>query len=132
MLTFHPVASLLANSKDTISTISTIRLFVYISCSHQDKNQRLSWHHSLHFLGIHGEHQATPESKLSVVAVPRYQLFTQRLHHYQIQRYNINDLYYDSILLSCTCATKEVKRFWGCGQFLLSLLSTYFLSVCEY
>ena len=46
MSTFHPATSLLANFKNTISTISTTRFFVYISCSHQDKNLRLSWHHS--------------------------------------------------------------------------------------
>ena len=46
MSTFHPATSSLANFKNTISTISTTRFFVYISCSHQDKNLRLSWHHS--------------------------------------------------------------------------------------
>jgi len=35
MSTFHPAASLLVNFNDTLSTISTIRLFIYIS---QDKN----------------------------------------------------------------------------------------------
>ena len=34
----------LANFNDTISTISTIRLFIYIICSHQDMNERLSCH----------------------------------------------------------------------------------------
>ena len=46
MSTFHPATSL-ANFKNTISMISTTRFFVYISCSHQDKNLCLSWHHSL-------------------------------------------------------------------------------------
>ena len=46
MSTFHPATSSLANFKNTISTISTTWFFVYISCSHQDKNLRLSWHHS--------------------------------------------------------------------------------------
>ena len=54
--------------------ISTTRFFVYISCSHQDQNLGLSWHHSSHPLGIQwrtpSQHkEATPEKfKLSVVA----------------------------------------------------------------
>ena len=90
MSTFHPAASSLANFNDTLSTISTIRLFIYISCSHQNKNQPLSWHHSSHSLGDYMVNSKstrrtyTRESKLSVVVVPRYQLFTQRLHHYRI------------------------------------------------
>ena len=31
----HPAASSIANFNDTISTISTTQLFIYISCSHQ-------------------------------------------------------------------------------------------------
>ena len=46
MSTFHPATSSLVNFKNTMSKISMTRFFVYISCSHQDKNLRLSWHHS--------------------------------------------------------------------------------------
>ena len=60
----------------------------------------------------------TRESKLSVVAVPRYELFTQRLIASELQRYNIDDLY-DSILVSCTRATKKALRFWGMVNFCL-------------
>ena len=49
MSTFYPATSSLANFKNTISTISTSRFFVYIS-SHQDKNLRLSWHRTTHLL----------------------------------------------------------------------------------
>ena len=35
MSTFHPAASSLANFSDTISTISTTRLFIYVSRSHR-------------------------------------------------------------------------------------------------
>ena len=73
MSTFHPATSSLANFKNTISTISTTGFFVYISCSHQDKNLR----HSSHSLGIpwrtptqHAE--ATPESLNSVCIVAHY------------------------------------------------------------
>jgi len=58
MSTFHPAASSLANFNDTLSTISTIRLFIYISCSHQNKNQHLSWL----FGGLHGEQQVNTEN----------------------------------------------------------------------
>ena len=44
MSTFHPATLSLANFKNTISTISMTQFFVYISCSHQNKNIRLSWH----------------------------------------------------------------------------------------
>ena len=40
MSTFHQAASSLANFNDTILTISTTRLFIYVSCSHRHKNQR--------------------------------------------------------------------------------------------
>ena len=49
MSSFRPAASSLANFNNTLLTISTIRLFIYISCCHQDKN-RLSWHHCSHSL----------------------------------------------------------------------------------
>jgi len=64
MSTFHPAASSLTNFNDTLLTISTIRLFIYISCSHQDKNQHLSWHHSSYMTlwGVHGEHQVNTEN----------------------------------------------------------------------
>ena len=52
MSTFRPAASSLVNFNNTLSTISTIRLFMYISRSHQDKNQRLSRHHSSYSLGV--------------------------------------------------------------------------------
>ena len=143
MSTFHPAASSLANFNDMFSTISMIQLFIYISCSHQNKNQSLSWHHSSHSLGDYTVNSKstrrtyTRESKLSVVAVPRYQLFTQRLH--RLQRYNIDDLY---SFLMYTCYQKGVSVL-GCGQFLPSLLSTYWvisayflavleISVCAY
>ena len=148
MSTFYPAASSLANFIDALSTISTIRILIYISCSHQNKNQRLSWHHSSHSLGDYTVNSKstrrtyTRESKLSVVAVPRYQLFTQRLHRERISTAQ----YRQSIrlnLLSCTRATKEASQFWGHGQFLPSLLTTYWvlrayflavsvISVCAY
>ena len=92
MSTFHPAASSLANFNDTISMISTTRLFIYISCSHQDKNQRLSWHHSSHSLEI-----------------PRW---TSSQHG------ELSGSFYLPSTLSCTRATKEASRFWRCGQFL--------------
>ena len=62
MSTFHPAASSLANFNDTLSTISTIRL-IYISCSRQDKNQCLSWHHRSRSLRtVHGELQVNTEN----------------------------------------------------------------------
>ena len=120
----------------TVSTISTIRLFVYISCSHQDKNV-------CHGITAHTFRGFTVNTRLHQ-SLNSVQWQFQDINFLpsgfiacKFQRYNINDLYYDSTLLLCTCATKEVKQFWGCGQFLLSLLSTYFLtvfeiSVCEY
>ena len=125
MSTFRPAASMLANFNNTLSTISTIRLFIYISCSHQGKNQRLSWHHSSHSLGIPPNTKSTQrtytrESKPSVVPVPRYQLFTHT-EPSSLENFigtimcNIDDLY-DSILLSCTCYQKSVVVL-GCGQF---------------
>jgi len=85
-LDYHPAASLLANFNDILSMISTIWL-IYISCSHQDKNHATFVMASQ--LTLFGESTVntkstrgtyTRESKVSVVAVPRYQLFTQRLH----------------------------------------------------
>ena len=51
MSTFHPAASSLVNFNDTISMVFMTRLFIYISCSHLNKNQRLSWHHSRTLFG---------------------------------------------------------------------------------
>ena len=74
----------------------TTRLFSYISCSHQDKNQHLSSHHSSHSLEIpqwtwsqHGEFSPVSGS-----------------------------FYLPSTLL-CTRATKEALQLWGCGQFII-------------
>jgi len=62
MSTFHPTASSLASFNDTISTISTTRLFIYITCSHQDINGHLSCRITAHTLwGFHGEHQVNTE-----------------------------------------------------------------------
>ena len=83
MSIFHPATS---------STISTTRLFIYISCSRQDKNQRLSWHHSSHSLGI--------------------------LWWTPSQHGELSGSFYLPNTLSCTRATKETSQFWGCGQFL--------------
>ena len=60
----------------------------YIGCSHQDKNQRLSWHHSSHSLRSHGEHQVNTKSFRV--------LFTCRV----------------------CCHVHAALRFWGCGRFL--------------
>jgi len=130
MSTFRPAASSLANFNDTLLMISTIRHFIYISCSHQDKNQRLSWHHSSHSLGIpqwtpsqHGE--PTPESKISTFhPVPSSLVnFSATIVQY---RRSLR-----LTLLSCTHATKKASWFWRCGQFLPSLLSAHFLAVLE-
>ena len=61
MSTFHPADSSPVNFNDTISTISMIRLLVYISCFHQDKNQRLSWHTAHTLWGFHSEQQVNTE-----------------------------------------------------------------------
>ena len=92
MWTFHPAASSLANFNDAISTISTTRLFIYISCSHWDKNQRLSWHHSSHSLKI-----------------PRWT---------SSQHWELSGSFYLPCTLSCTRAIKEASWFWGCCQIL--------------
>ena len=63
----------------------------------------------------------TRESKLSVVAVPRYQLSPSGFIASELQRYNIDDLY-DSTLLSCTRATKKASRFGGVVSFCLHYL----------
>ena len=62
MSTFHPAASSLANFNDTISTISTTQLFIYISCSHQDKNQFCHGITAHTLWRFHGEHQVNTES----------------------------------------------------------------------
>ena len=92
MSTFHPVASSLLNFNNTISTISTTRLFIYISCSYQDKHQRLSWHHSSQSLEI-----------------PRW---TSSQHE------GLSGSFYLPSTLSCTRTTKETSRFWKCNQYL--------------
>ena len=59
----------------------------------------------------------TRESKFSVVAVPRYQLFTQQLHRYsKLQRYNIGNLY-DLTFSSCTHLPKRHRSFGGVVKF---------------
>ena len=104
MSTFHPGALSLANFNDTVSTISTTRLFSYISCSHQDKNQRLSWHHSSHSLEI--------------------PWWTSSQHE------ELSGSFYLPSMLSCTRATKEGSRFWGCGQFLLFIIKRILVIKC--
>ena len=153
MSTFHPVTSSLANFKNTISTISTTRFFVYISCSHQDKNQRLSWHHSSHSLGSprwtpsqHGEPTYTRESETQCSGGSKISTFhpvASSLANYN-GTISTDDLY-NSTLLSCYMCYQTGVAIWGCGQFCLhySLLSTYWvisayflavleISVCAY
>ena len=142
MSTFHPPASSLANFNDTLPTISTIWL-IYISCSHQDKNQHLSWHPAHTLWGVHGEHQVNTENLHqivetkcmynNIVAVPRYQLLTTLLANYKgtISTISTTRLFCHVHVLPKEC------RGLGCGQILPSLLSaywvisSYFLAVLE-
>ena len=126
MSTFQPAgASSLANFNDTLSTISMIQIFIYISCSRRDKNQRLSMASQLTLFGestVNTRRTYTKESKLSVVAVPRcgskINFSPSSFIASKLQRYNIDDLY-KSTLLPCTCATKKASRFWGVVNFCL-------------
>ena len=122
MSTFHPVASSLANCNDTILTISMTRFFVYISCSHQDKNvcHGITAHT---FWGFHGEHQVNTENlhqRVETQCSGGFKISTFHPVASSLANFNstiIKDLYYGSTLLSCTRATKEASWFWGCGQF---------------
>ena len=91
MSTFHPVASSLANFNDTISTISTTRLFIYISYSHQDKP--------------------------TFVISSQLTLFGDSTVNIKSTRRAFGLFFYLPSMLSCTRATEEASRFWGCGQF---------------
>jgi len=66
----------------------------------------------------------TRESKLSIVAVPRYQLFTSGFIASELQQYNIDNLY-DSTLLSCTvhALPKKGRGFGVWSIFVPSLLA---------
>ena len=69
--------------------ISTTRLFIYISCSHQDKKQRLSWHHNSHSLEIPWWTSTQHEELSGSFTCPRVR-----------------------------CHVHVASRFWGCGQFV--------------
>ena len=157
----HPAASSLANFNDTISTISTTQLFIYISCSHQT------------VLVGHTQQLFCPLLKQLHVCLVNYQVLSPRATlllflasklpcecdahepHSQINTEPFSShgvcpafgfflpAKYTTHLLSCTRATKEASRFWGVCNFCLSLLSTYWvlstnflavleISVCAY
>jgi len=62
MSTFHSVASLLANFNDTLLTISTIRLFPYISCFTKTRTNVCHGITAHTLWGVHGEHQVNTEN----------------------------------------------------------------------
>ena len=111
MSTFHPAASLLANFTDTMSTISATRLFIYISCSHQDEDQQLSWHHTSHSLEI-----------------PRW---TSSQHRELSGSFYLSSIY--AVMYMCYQRDITVLGVWSIFALLIAywVLSAYFIAVLD-
>ena len=125
MSTFYPAASSLANCNDTILMISTIdsssTLGVLI------KRRTVCHSITAHtFWGFHGEHQVNTKNlhqRVETQCSGGFKISNFHPAASLLANFNstiMEDLYYDSTLLSCTLATKEALRFWGCGQILPS------------
>ena len=126
MSTFHLAASSLANCNDTILMISMIDSSSTLAVLIKTRTNVCHGITAHTFWGFHGEHQVNTENLHQRVET-RYgggsMISTFHPAASSLANFNgmiIEDLYYDSTLLSCTRATKEASRFWGCGQFLPS------------
>ena len=123
MSTFHPVASLLANCNDTVLTISTIDSLSTLAVLIKTRTNVCHGITAHTVWGFHGEHQVNTENlhqRVETQCSGGFKISTFRPAASSLVNFNgtiIEDLYYDSTLLSCTHATKEESWFWGCGQF---------------
>ena len=126
MSTFHPAASSLANCNNTILTISTIDSSSTLAVLIKTRTNICHGITPHTFWRFHGEHQVNTENlhqRLETQCNGGFKISTFHPAASSLKNFNgtiTEDLYYDSTLLSCTCATKEVSRFWRCGQFLPS------------
>ena len=124
MSTFHPAASSLANCNDTILTISTIDSSYTLAILIKTRTNICHGITAHIFWGFDGEHQVNTENlhqRVETQCSGGFKISTFHPAASSLANFNgtiIEDLYYDSTLLSCTRATKEALWFWGCGQFL--------------